>query len=89
MKRIATLPAEKRRELFAGVKAHRRAYFDYNWVDYEALSPGDLRLVPPVEKGQVWRADYDAMREMFFSEPSEFDEILSQLALIESTLGGR
>lgn len=74
-------------ELFARVKAHRRAYFDYNWVDYEALSPGDLRLVPPVEKGEVWRGDYEAMREMFFSEPPGFDEVLSQLTLIESALG--
>lgn len=76
-------------DLFAGVKAHRRAYFDYNWVDYETLVPGDLRLVPPEEKWPTWRGDYDAMREMFFSEPPGFDEILSQLSVIERYLADR
>jgi hypothetical protein len=72
--------------LFAGVKAHRATYFDYAWVNYEALAPGDLQLVPPVTRLAGWRADYQAMRPMFFKDPIGFDELVQQLRLIEESL---
>jgi hypothetical protein len=72
--------------LFAGVKAHRATYFDYAWVNYETLAPGDLQLVPPVTRLAGWRADYQAMRPMFFKDPIGFDELVQQLRLIEESL---
>jgi hypothetical protein len=75
-----------RHALFDGVKAHRSAFFNYAWVDYEALSPADLRLVPADERTADWRADYQAMRLMFFHEPPVFDDILSGLKSVEEGL---
>lgn len=72
--------------LFTGVKAHRSTYFDDAWVDYETLTPGSLRLVPPEARLADWRADYQAMRSMFFNEPAGFDELVQQLRLIEQSL---
>ncbi len=72
--------------LFTGVKAHRNTYFDYAWVDYEALTPGTLRLVPPEARLAAWRADYQAMRPMFFKEPTGFEGLVQQLRIIEESL---
>ncbi len=72
--------------LFAGVKAHRHAYFDYNWIDYDRLQPKDLQLVPSPERLPEWKADYQAMRSMFFKEPPDFDELVEQLRIIEQSL---
>jgi hypothetical protein len=81
--------AENFLPLFDGVKAHRRSYFDYAWVNYEQLTPGRLQLVPPSARLPEWRADYQAMRAMFFSEPLGFDELVQQLRSIEDSLADR
>ena len=72
--------------LFDGVKAHRRTYFDYKWVDYETLTPRSLVLVPPEERLSAWRADYEAMQAMFINAPPHFEEILDRLRGIEGAL---
>jgi len=72
--------------LFTGVKAHRHGYFDYPWIDYDRLQPGDLKLVPPAPRLAEWRSDYQAMRSMFFKAPPEFDELVQQLRIIEQSL---
>ena len=72
--------------LFDGVKAHRRTYFDYKWVDYENLTPTTLMLAPPKERLSEWRADYEAMQAMFINAPPQFEEILNRLRSIEGSL---
>jgi hypothetical protein len=68
-------------ELFDRISAHRQVYFSYNWVDYDTLRPGSLRLVPPDEQLQEWRADYNSMRrEMFFGEVPTFEDIMKSVA---------
>ncbi len=72
--------------LFEGVKHHRRTYFDYKWVDYDMLGAGDLKIVPPDSRLAEWRADYEAMRAMFFGKPTAFDEMVAELRAIEERL---
>jgi hypothetical protein len=72
--------------LFDGVKAHRRTYFDYKWVDYESLTPNALVLTPPAERLSAWRADYQAMQAMFIDKPPTFEKILDELRTIEAAL---
>jgi len=64
-------------DLFAGVAEHRAIFFKQNWMDYDTLRPGSLRLLPRNDQIATWRQDYNAMRgEMFFGEVPDFDEIL-------------
>lgn len=72
--------------LFAGVKEHRQAYFEYDWVDYGALKAGDLRIAPPGSRMGDWRADYEAMRAMFFHDPPGFEALVERLRGIEAAL---
>ncbi|MBN8711942.1 MAG: nucleotidyl transferase AbiEii/AbiGii toxin family protein [Verrucomicrobia bacterium] len=78
--------AEGFASLFEGVKHHRQTYFDYKWVDYDALGAGDLKIVPPDSRLAEWRADYEAMRAMFHGEPPGFDEMVAELCAIEERL---
>lgn len=72
--------------LFRDVTAHRRAYFNYSWVDYENLLCRDLQLTPKEDRLAEWRADYSQMRAMFFEEPPAFDIIIAAIKEIERSL---
>jgi hypothetical protein len=72
--------------LFPEVIAHRRAFFDYTWVDYATLVPGSLKLIPPHAALPEWQADYKAMLSMFHARPPEFQELLEALKKIEKAL---
>ncbi len=68
-------------ELFNRILGHRKVYFSYNWVDYGALTPKSLDLLPPKEQMQEWRSDYNSMRrEMFFGEVPDFEDIIRSVA---------
>jgi hypothetical protein len=68
-------------ELFKRIAAHRQVYFSYNWVDYDTLRPGSIKLVPPDKHLPDWRADYNSMRqEMFFGEVPSFENIMQSIA---------
>lgn len=63
--------------LFERIAAHREVFFRYNWMDYDTLRPGSLRLMPARDQFPAWQRDYDAMREaMFFGKTVEFVDIL-------------
>jgi len=74
------------RELFAGVKDHRAAFFAYKWVDYGRLMPSTLRLCPPDDRLTEWKSDYTRMRPMFFGNPPSFDHLVRGLETIEKVL---
>lgn len=67
--------------LFEQVAAHRFEYFRQNWVKYETLRKGTIRIVPEPEQLEDWSRDYSAMQsEMFVGTPPAFDEILTVIA---------
>ena len=45
--------------------------------------PPTFRLVPPPEREAVLRRDYQAMRDMYLSEPESFERILTTLGAVE------
>ena len=58
-------------------------FFGSAWARYDLAVPPTFRLVPPPEREAALRRDYQAMRDMYLSEPLPFDLILSTLADIE------
>jgi hypothetical protein len=70
--------------LFSEIAKHRAVFFNQNWMDYNTLKPGSLRLLPREDQIPSWRQDYNAMRrEMFFGEAPDFDEILKTVGSFE------
>ena len=61
----------------------KRQFFRSAWANYDEAKPGTFRLVPPPERLPALRRDYQAMRDMYLSEPASFDEVLATLADLE------
>ena len=61
-------------------------FFGSSWANYENAKPGTFRLVPPTERLPALRRDYQAMRDMYLSEPASFDDILATLADLENRI---
>ncbi len=89
---LAKHPAAKialdQHELRSRVVAWKSQFFGSSWANYDQAKPGTFRLVPPPERLPALRRDYQAMRDMYLSEPASFDDILSTLADLEARING-
>jgi hypothetical protein len=75
--------AIEQHELRNQVVAWKSQFFGNSWVSYDQAKPGTFRLVPPPERLPALHRDYQAMRDMYLSEPAPFDYILATLADLE------
>ncbi len=73
-------------ELRRRVVQWKSQFFGSSWANYDRAKPGTFRLVPPPERLPALRRDYQAMRDMYLSEPASFEEILAILAGLESRI---
>jgi hypothetical protein len=74
------------------VVAWKGQFFGSSWANYDLAKPGTFRLVPPTMRLPALRRDYQAMRDMYLSEPAAFDDILATLVDLENRInhiGGR
>jgi hypothetical protein len=71
------------------VVAWKGQFFASGWARYDLAKPGTFRIVPPDERIPQLRRDYEAMREMYLSEPATFDEVLGMLAELEKRINER
>jgi hypothetical protein len=65
------------------VVAWKGQFFGSSWANYGQAKPGTFRLVPAAGRLPALRRDYEAMRDMYLSEPPSFDEVLATLADLE------
>jgi hypothetical protein len=65
------------------VVAWKGQFFGSSWANYSQAKPGTFRLVPPLERLPALHRDYQAMRDMYLSEPPSFDDVLATLADLE------
>jgi hypothetical protein len=65
------------------VVAWKGQFFGSSWASYHLATPGTFRLVPPAGRLPALRRDYQAMRDMYLSEPASFDDLLAILADLE------
>ena len=61
-------------------------FFGSAWARYDLAVPGTFRLVPADVRIDALRRDYRAMRDMYLAEPPPFDEVVSQLAELETRI---
>lgn len=87
---LAKHPAAKsaldRHDIRNRVVEWKRQFFGSSWANYENAKPGTFRLVPPAERLPSLQRDYQAMRDMYLTEPSSFDEILAILSDLEDRI---
>ena len=70
-------------ELRERVVQWKSQFFGSAWAKYDEAKPGTFRLVPPPERLPALRRDYEAMRDMYLSDPVGFDDIVTALADLE------
>jgi len=78
--------ARSRLDLLERVRLHKSHFFSSSWANYAAAVPGSLHLVPPLERVESLRADYEAMQQMFLGERMPFEAVLAILEEAEATL---
>ena len=61
-------------------------FFASAWARYDIASPGTFCLLPTTEQVPELRRDYQAMRDMYLSEPPSFDEVLAGLNDLEKRI---
>jgi hypothetical protein len=87
---LATHPAANKaieqHELRSRVVQWKGQFFGSAWASYDRAVPGTFRLVPPAERLPPLRRDYQAMRDMYLSEPASFDDVLAVLAETEARI---
>jgi len=64
----------------------KRQFFGSAWANYDEAKPGTFHLVPPLERLPALRRDYQAMRDMYLTEPPSFDDILATLLQLENRI---
>jgi hypothetical protein len=75
-----------RHELRNRVVAWKSRFFGSSWANYDHATPGTFRLVPPAERQPALRRDYQAMRDMYLTEPTSFDDILATLSDLQNRI---
>jgi hypothetical protein len=78
-----------RPDLLRAVAHHKAAYFPLRWARYDETMTGRLHLVPHEALETELRADYAAMREMFFDDPESFEDMMTALKELESRINER
>ena len=53
--------------LFVSVAEHREQFFNQRWIDYGALSPATIQLIPDGDQLATWARDYSEMTKECFS----------------------
>jgi hypothetical protein len=75
-----------RHDLRERVVAWKGQFFGSSWANYDQAKPGTFRLVPPAGRLPALRRDYEAMRDMYLSDPTPFDEVIEILAEVENRI---
>jgi hypothetical protein len=80
------LLALQKMDLLQEVVNHKMLFFPSAWAHYKTAIAGTLHLVPPDDRHKELQRDYSAMREMIFSEPPLFEQILETLRSLEERI---
>jgi hypothetical protein len=84
--RPETAKAIADRELRERVVDWKSRFFGAAWARYDLARPGTFRLVPPEWRQGPLRLDYEAMRDMYMSQPKDFAQVLEALAELEDRI---
>lgn len=73
-------------ELRDRVVQWKSQFFGSGWARYDLAKPGSFRLLPAAARVGDLRRDYVAMRDMYLTEPPDFEEVLATLADLEQRI---
>ncbi len=73
-------------DLLESVVNYKNQYFRSSFANYDKAKPGTFRLVPKSHRLPDLKSDYQQMKEMFYEDPPNFEDLLMQLKKIENAI---
>ena len=64
----------------------KKKFYPRKWAKYEEAVPGTLKLVPPLYRFSDLAKDYKDMKEMFYGDYPEFDELMKMIKCLEDEI---
>jgi len=71
--------------LLEHVVAHKQRFFREGAAHYELAKKGSLRFAPSPQIEDALRRDYEKMREMYFGQEPNLDEVVKDIRQLEKT----
>jgi hypothetical protein len=71
-------------QLLRRVCACKQARFPASHVDYDAVDPSTIEIVPRERLEPALARDYEAMTSMFFEDPPPWESVLAELRALEA-----
>lgn len=66
--------------LYNSVVEHRRMFVGLKGFDYSTLAPKKINIVPPGNVIDLWKADYETMKQtMIYGESLSFDKLIDKI----------
>lgn len=73
-------------DLLNKVVEFKKKFYPVNWAKYDEAAPGTLKLFPPDYRLAELRKDYIAMKDMFYGEIPNFDDVMESIRLLEAEI---
>lgn len=73
-------------DLLNKVVEFKKKFYHVNWAKYDEAAPGTLKLFPPDYRLAELRKDYIAMKDMFYGEIPNFDDVMESIRLLEAEI---
>ena len=71
--------AAKDEKLLKAVVEHKQTFYQSAWANYPTAKKGTLQLLPPKDRVEDLGKDLESMREMFFDQPPDLNQVLQIL----------
>lgn len=81
--------AVKQKETRDRVVQWKSQFFGSSWARYDLAVPGSFQLLPADSRVAPLQRDYDAMKDMYLSEPMSFDTIMERLTVLENLINNK
>lgn len=73
------------RSLFEAVVRHRRTFYRYNALDYDAILRSGIRIIPTADQLANWRGDYTRSTAMIYRDLPTFTQLMDSAQHFQDT----
>jgi len=81
--------ALKNKELYNSVVEHRRTFIGLKGFDYSMLAPKTIKIVPPDNIIEDWKADYENMQNtIIYGESLSFNKLIDKIKQLNERING-
>ncbi len=75
-----------RLDLLKKVVDFKIKFYPQTWAKYDEAAPGTLKLVPPVYRLTLLKADYETMKDMFYGSIPDFETVMAAVKRLEEEI---